>query len=204
MDDFLFTGNWFEKKYREKSGGRYPTVKSALNLVHQGKLKPRDELVIVETGTTRFPDDWGAGMSTVMFGDYAKEYGAKVYTVDIEEKNIETCKEVTSEFSDNIEYVVADSHEFLKEYNGPPIDLLYLDSLDYPLKPKDGTIEECQEHQLKEYRLAKRSLVPHWAVILLDDNDLPGGGKCALTKKELLGNLAVHIMDSQQSLWVQL
>lgn len=203
IDDFLFSGSWFEQKYQEKSSNRYVTFKTALNLIHQGRRSPNEELTIVETGTTRFPDDWGAGMSTVLFGDYLKHYGGKLYTVDIEPRNIEICKQVTEEFKDYIEYVVGDSHFFLKSFQGN-IDLLYLDSLDYPLKPEEGPVEACQEHQLREYELAKHKLTKNWNIVLLDDNLLPGGGKCKLTKKQLLKDMSIHIIDSQQSLWLNL
>lgn len=203
MDDFLFSGNWFEKKYKDLSSGRYPTFKGALNLIHQGKMTPKEELIIVETGTTRFPDDWGAGMSTILFGDYLKHYGGRLYTVDISKDNIETCKKITKEFSNFIEYVVADSHEFLSNFH-QKIDLLYLDSLDYPLKPEEGPVEVCQQHQLREYELAKHKLTGNWSVVLLDDNDLPEGGKCKLTKHRLLEDLFINVVDTQQSLWLNL
>jgi hypothetical protein len=231
-NDFLFTGNWFEKKYRVKSDARYIGFKTALNLIHQGRRKPHERLTIVETGTTRLENDWGAGMSTVLFGDYLKHYGGKLYTVDIEPRNIELCKKVTEEFKDNIEYVVGDSVEFLKKLDDR-IDLLYLDSIDYPYGemlndyggqadlvvaieklnaiPNDIVAEKyadlinpSQEHQLNEYRAAKTKLCTNWSVILLDDNDLPGGGKCRLTKQELLKDMFVHVLDFQQSLWINL
>lgn len=203
MEDFLFSRNWFENKYQAKSDGRYITFKTALNLIHQGKLCNEEELVIVETGTTRFPDDWGAGMSTYLFGDYVHHYGGRVYTVDIEPKNIEVCKEVTKEFKNNIEYVVGDSIDFLTSFRGP-IDLLYLDSLDYPLMPEEGPVETCQQFQLDEYLAARAKLTRRWSVVLLDDNFLPEGGKCKLTKEQLIKDLFIHVIDSQQSLWLSL
>jgi hypothetical protein len=202
-NDFLFSGNWFDRKYSQLSSGRYTTFKTALNLIHQGRLGGNGEIVIVETGTTRLPNDWGAGMSTVLFGDYLKRYGGLLYTVDIEAKNIETCREVTKEFENNIEYVVSDSHDFLRDFK-KGIDLLYLDSMDYPLKKEEGPVEDCQKHQLKEYELAKAKLKSGWSVVLLDDNELRDGGKCKLTKQQLLKDMAVHVMDAQQSLWLNL
>ncbi len=191
--NFINVNSWFDQKYKDKSSGRYNTFKCALNLFRQSKGK-----TIVETGTTRMKDDWGAGSSTILFGDYLKTYGGKLYTVDIEPKNIETCKEITKEFAENIEYVVDDSIHFLQRFKDS-IDLLYLDSYDFPL---DGTPPDaCQQHQLRELQLSLPKL-NGLGIILLDDNDFPAGGKTKLSKDYLFKSGATCILDSQQSLWI--
>lgn len=228
MDEFIKTWSWFDWKYRMLNTLRFDTMKSALSLFRQYGGK-----TILETGTTRLPDDWGAGMSTLQFGDYCNKYGGKVITVDIESDAIETCKKITSEFSSVIEYVVSDSHVYLNNYSGDKIDLLYLDSYDYPFGPLladydgDKDLEKaiytlhripfdeiwakygklilpCQEFQLTEFQIAEKYLSEH-AVVLLDDNELPGGGKTRLTKDYLISKPEWKlVLDMQQSLWVRI
>lgn len=225
MNDFLVVNSWFDKKYKILSDGRYTTFKIALNLFLQ-----RGGKIIVETGTTRLQDDWGAGMSTVLFADFLKKEieGGYLSTVDISEQNIETCREITKEWEEIIEYAAQDSLGFLKDFPFD-IDLLYLDSVDYPYGemlndyggqedinkaieklarvPKEKVVEKytdlirpSQEHQLKEYLTVKFKLSSK-ALVLLDDNDFPGGGKCKLTKEQLIKDDWELILEGQQSLW---
>lgn len=207
-------------------GVRFHTMKKALELYSVGK---RGEGIIVETGTTRMANDWGAGMSTVVFGAWCKQYGGKTITVDLSPQNIETCKEITKDYSDTIEYVVSDSLFFFTQFKSS-IDLLYLDSFDYPYgelldlyggredideaakKLRSMTTDEIiekhftiinpsQEHQLKELKLAL-PLLHEKSVILLDDNELPGGGKTRLTREYLQSIGWVEVLCAQQSLWI--
>ncbi len=194
MNDFLFINSWFDQKYRVKSDGRYSTFKTALNLLNQLGGKN-----IVETGTTRMVDDFGAGYSTVMFADYLTKYGGKIWTVDISQANIDTCKLVTKEFETVVSYHVQDSLAFLANFK-EKIDLLYLDSFDYPLDGTDPT--PCQEHQLKEFKLAEHLLTDS-SIVLLDDNNFDNGGKTKLTKNYLISKGWTCLLDLQQSLFIR-
>lgn len=213
--------NWIEQ-YRALDG-RFETMKKALQIVHEVK-----DPYIVETGTTRMKDDWGAGMSTLIFGSYCKTFGGHVVTIDIDKDNIEMCKQVTSEFAPFIEYIVSDSLVCLPAIEHS-IDLLYLDSFDYPygellnlyggkedihaaIKMVDSFTEEfivqnhgeiiepAQKHQVKELELALPRL-KDTSIILLDDNQLPGGGKTRLTKLYLKDHGWKEVLGGQQSLW---
>lgn len=224
MNEFIKVNSWFEKKYKAKSGVRYNTIKIALNLLDQ-----RQDHTIVETGTTRMSNDWGAGMSTVLFAEYILKYGGDVTTIDLSKENIEFCKSITGAYP-NIKYVVSDSLKFFKEYRGEGIDLLYLDSYDYPygellelyggnqdidkaidtlkaigdeeiVKKHFDIISPSQEHSLQEFKLALPHLAKN-AIILIDDCDLPGGGKGRLTKEYLASIGAKCLLDSYQSLWI--
>lgn len=212
------------EEFKEKLGLRYNTMKAALDIFKQNKGE-----LILETGTTRMADDWGAGYSTVVFGEFLRKNGGNLITVDIEPANIEFCKQVTALYSDHIEYVVSDSLAYLKDLDRS-IDLLYLDSYDYPYgellnyfggkedinaaqeKLKSMTEEEIvkqhefliapsQNHQLQEFLLASKNL-KKGTPILLDDSDLPGGGKTRVTKKYLKDIGATCVLDEYQSLWV--
>src|SRR3989304_2329795 len=194
MKDFLFVNSWFDQKYQNLSGSRYATFKATLNLFRQN-----NGFYIVETGTTGQKKDWGAGYSTVLFGDYLSRYGGQFWTVDISEPNMNVCRVATAEYASVIDYVVSDSHLFLRTYIGK-IDLLYLDSYDYPLDGSDPS--PCQQHQLEELKLA----FPHLhdkSIVLLDDNNFDNGGKTKLTKDCLIEKGWRCVLDQQQSLWIK-
>jgi len=184
---------WIEQ-YKEKSDKRFPTFKKAFEL-----LQERAGNNIVETGCLRMIDDWGAGMSTFLFGEYAEKFGAKVWTVDIEPKNMDVCRAVTSKYAPFISYNVNDSLRFLREFKAL-IDLLYLDSMDYPIDGNEAVELQSQNHQLSEIQLALPHVSPG-GLILLDDNDFPGGGKTRLTKMFLKSEGWNELLSGQQSLW---
>lgn len=199
MNDFFNFEDWFTTKYKDKSSHRFFTFKSALGLLSQQGGKN-----IVETGTTRQVDDWGGGMSTVLFGDFAKHYDCRVWTCDIEPEAMDVCQKVTEEFKDYISYQIADSLFFLEHFK-ENIDLLYLDSMDCPEYDSPGTerLEKSQKHQLKELILALPKL-NKGGVVLLDDNWFSNGGKCKLSKEFLEVNGWTCILDFQQSLWIKI
>ena len=194
MKDFVYWGNWFEKEYPMGSD-RFWSFKIAFNLLLQNGGKN-----IVETGTVN-EGDFGAGASTIFFGKFLQKYGGRLWTVDISPEAIEECKKKTLDYAENIFYVCEDSLTFLDNFLGS-IDLLYLDSMDYPLTADEGTIEECQKHQFREIEIAYPK-VAVGGIILLDDNTLPGGGKTKMTKEFLEKMGAICVMDFQQSLWIK-
>jgi len=194
MNNFLYVDSWFEKKYKDKSDSRYFTFKVALNLFLQANGKN-----IVETGTTRMKDDWGAGYSTFLFAVVAKAFNKHIWTVDISAANIEVCREVTKDYLDYITYEVSDSILFLQNFK-EPIDLLYLDSVDFPLDGSDPF--PCQQHQLNEFKTIESRLSEN-CVVLLDDNHFATGGKTKLTKDYLREKGWRCVLDYQQSLFIR-
>lgn len=158
---------------------------------------------MVETGTIRMRDDWGAGMSTLVFGDYAKTHGAHLFTVDIDFNNLKLSREITEEFSDSITYVESDSVLFLRSFP-KEIDFLYLDSMDCPENDEEGSprLLASQIHQRNEL-IAAWDKLHAGSVILLDDNAFKNGGKTKITKSELERLGATRIMGGKQSLWIK-
>ena len=64
---------------------------------------------------------------------FARHTGGKLITIDISEKNINSCKEYTKEFADVIEYVTSDSVTYLESLSDEGvqnIDLFYFASFD--------------------------------------------------------------------------
>lgn len=195
--------SWFRDKYYcNGNNARYWTFQLALNFLNQTKNAP----TIIETGCQRMKDDLGAGMSTSIFGEYVSNYGGRVITVDLFQKHLDICKECTLEWEKNISYIESDSLVFLANYQGP-VDLLYLDSYDYPIGDTEWDMGErvnSQSHCLKEFMLIRNRLEPG-TLLLLDDNMLEGGGKSLRLKDEVLfrDDSWLCLLDYQQSLWIK-
>ncbi len=222
--------NWLLDKYYYCGGNsRYWTFQVALNILAQKVDTP----VIVETGCQRQKDDLGAGMSTSIFGEYVVRYNGSLITVDVIEDHLNVCKECTIEYASHINYVLSDSIAWLKNSDVGPVDLLYLDSYDHPyfelldlygkqqniqaaiktvsemnqeqiLAKHSDLILPCQEHCLNELKAAEASgKITNKTIVLIDDNQLPGGGKSRLAKDYLTQIGWTCLFDLQQTLWVK-
>ena len=195
MNEFLIPTDWFYKKYfGVLPPQRYWSFKVALNIFLQ-----RGGEVIIETGSVGGKNDWAAGNSTYLFGDFCQHYNKKLITIDNREIVWKIAQECTQEFKENIEYILGDSVEFLEKYK-ERIDLLYLDSLDYPLDGNDPKM--AQEHNLKEIKVAYDRFTPQ-SVVLLDDYDFPDGGKPKLTNEFLEKEGWICLLGNQQALWIK-
>lgn len=187
--------NWFYKKYFKKLKVRFFSFKVALNLLLQ-----RGGKHIVETGSVRKKNDWGSGMSTLIFGDFCKRYNKYLWTVDIDPKAIKVAREVTKRFDKHITYAVDDSIDYLTGF-GEKIDFLYLDSLDCETDPNKLN-ELPQIHQLNEVKAAWDKLGKK-PIILLDDNNWLNGGKTKMAKAFLKSQGWTCLLDYCQSLWIK-
>lgn len=237
FDDFLFlyngpTRDWF-CKYKDDLGvqifndqrGRWPTMKMAINLFLQ-----RGGGLIVETGCQREPNDWGSGASTTLFEKVLRKYDAgDLVSVDNNLEHLQRAEGFVKHSSYTTFYEF-DSVEFFTKWSRP-INLLYLDSFDYPiremLKPYGGEdnketayaaleslneqeiierhgdlLAPSQEHCLKEIQTAMPWLNEK-SIILIDDNTLPGGGKGRLARQYLLDEGWLILLDYHQSLWIR-
>ena len=166
----------------------------ALNLLNQLSSNP----FIVETGCIRLPDDWGAGMSTLVFGEYVSHHGGRVITVDNSELNIDVCKELTKDYAQYITYVTMDSLAYLPTITDK-IDFLYLDSYDCP---PEGDATAAQEHNLREFKYCERNLNDK-AVIMIDDVGFPNGGKGKKTQEYMVEQGYLLVYKYQQSVWLK-
>jgi hypothetical protein len=193
MQEFLFVGGWFDH-YQKRLGLRYLTFKMALNI-----LLTQNGRTIVETGTMRAPDNWlGDGGSTYIFGEFATRYDLHFWTCDLDPAVMDIAKNATAAFSSHTTYVVGDSVAFLSDV-AEPIDLLYLDSHDCPVT---GDASAAQRHNLNEL-IAAYPRLSNRAIVLLDDNFNPNGGKTKLTKEYLLDLGWICLFDLAQSLWLR-
>lgn len=124
-------------------------------------LASKIDPVMVETGTIHSEEDWaGAGFSTYLFGLFLQHHGGSLHSVDNDKGHVEFAGKWTAEFP-CVKVHEQHSHDFLKSWLGPPIDLFYSDSAD---TGTDGYQECC----LGEVQLIQQHLT-HDAVILIDD-----------------------------------
>jgi len=196
--------DWFSTTYGARLGMRSVTFREAIERLCAATGPER---TIVETGCVRERNDYSAGYSTVIFAELAERYGGRVFTVDLNARNMALCRRVTKRWAKLVSYNVCDSIAYLRawphgEGAGRRIDLLYLDSWDYPLGPNDGADRDAsQQHCLGELEAALPFLGPQ-SVVLIDDGDLPGGGKPLLAKRRLAELGWECRIDAYQTLWI--
>lgn len=151
---------------------RRDTFKKTLELLDKTQAK-----IIVETGTSRegLRGAKSNGGATIVFGKWAKLNNAVLHSVDISEKSINVAqKEVDNqELSEAVTIHLSDSIEFLTNFN-KPVDFLYLDSYDYSSDPEVQV--KSQIHHLNEFK-AIEEFLHEKSIVLIDDCDLPNGGK---------------------------
>ena len=169
------------KKYN--FGKRRGTLRRVLELLEQRQAK-----TLVETGIARngLEKSKGDGASTILFGVWAKNHDAKLYSIDIDSAAVEIAnKEIVERGLEvAVSTHVSDSIIYLENFQ-QPVDFLYLDSYDYD--KRDLAVQKAsQEHHLKEFK-AVESRLHDQSVVLIDDCDLPGGGKGKTVIKYMLG-----------------
>lgn len=128
---------------------------------------------ILETGcghvstTERF-----ASMTYVFASILNNLKGGSLFTVDINENNLNKCKELTKDFSHIINYKLGDSLDVLRNLNEDfikSLDLIILDSYDlFLFNPNPSGIHHLQELLALYNKINKNCL------IAIDDNFLPG------------------------------
>ncbi len=145
-------------------------------------LQKRNAKVLVETGTSRCGKEnfKGDGGSTVIFGHFASQMGLHLYSVDIDPGAVAKAQKAIKPYAKNVTVVCSDSIEFLENFD-QPIDFLYLDSYDF--EPSDPF--PSQWHHLNELEAALPMLHKN-SIIMIDDCDLPQGGKGKLVISYLL------------------
>lgn len=149
----------FIKQYKDRLTKRFTTFDVAFDMAVQNNIK-----TIVETGTARKAGNWeGDGLSTALFGEYCLKHKAKLWTCDISQDSMNISIKITSEYKDNITYVVDNSLNFLKSVDFK-IDFLYLDSFD----SNPGFIQQAQDHNLAEFKIVEDKLSNN-CIVMIDD-----------------------------------
>jgi len=163
-------------------GKRRNTFRRTLELLDERKAK-----ILVETGTARngLKNTKTDGASTIVFGSWAKQNDAYIYSIDSDLEAIAFAQKAVLqlELKEHVEFINDDSIAFLYSFQ-QQIDFLYLDSFDYDKKDKNQQ-QLSQEHHLKEFQAVEEQLHPQ-SVVLIDDCKLPGGGKGKLVIEYML------------------
>lgn len=103
-----------------------------------------DPVTILETGCARHPE-WREGLSTVLFGHYAKHRpGSRVVSVDNNPASIGFASTLVKNLP--VELTCEDSVNYLSKQHHRKIDLLYLDSFD----ASPSVYEQSAQHHLRE------------------------------------------------------
>ena len=162
---------------------RRDTFRKTLELL--GKTNSK---TIIETGTSRegLHGAKSNGAATIVFGKWASENNAFVHSVDISENSVlKAQQEVDRQKLNNwVKIHQSDSIDFLKKFNDK-VDFLYLDSYDYS---DDVEVQQkSQEHHLKEFKAIEAKLHDK-TIVLIDDCDLPNGGKGKLAIEYMLAH----------------
>ena len=179
---------------RYNFGKRRDTLREVLRLMEE-----RDATILLETGVARMglEKSKGDGASTIVFGLWAKQHDAHLYSVDIDPEATERAGQAVSkmELSENVTLVTSDSVAYLDDFTDT-VDFLYLDSYDY--HKTDTAIQTAsQEHHLKEIKAIEGCLHDD-TVILIDDGGQPNGGKGKLVIERLTANgWKVHMAEYQ-------
>lgn len=179
---------------RYNFGKRRDTLREVLRL-----LDERGATTLLETGVARMglEKSKGDGASTIVFGLWAKQNGAHLYSVDIDPEATERAGQAVAkmDLSDSVTLVTSDSVAYLDEFTDM-VDFLYLDSYDY--HKTDTAIQTAsQDHHLKEIKAIEGCLHED-TVILIDDCDMPNGGKGKLVIERLTANgWKVHLSEYQ-------
>lgn len=220
INKFIYVNSEFEKKFSGPLSARWNTFKAYLNLVSTGL--PGQPISLLETGCMRQLDDWGGGCSTWMFADFLQNYtqDGTLVSIDIAPQNLKVAEYAINEAVGPLESrtfdfktLCGDSLAQLAQISVLPpakdtrFEGIYLDSMDCDPRVPEGEEQtlESQQHQLNECRIALQLFSDKlpFKVLMLDDNNLPWGGKCRLTKKYLKSMFWTCVLDYQQSLWIQ-
>ena len=181
-------------------GKRRDTLREVLRL-----LDERKATTLLETGVARMglAKSKGDGASTIVFGLWAKQNDAHLYSVDIDPEATKRAGATVDEMGlkDSVTLVTSDSVAYLDEFTDT-VDFLYLDSYDY--HKSDVEIQKAsQDHHLKEINAIEGCLHDD-TVILIDDCDMPNGGKGKLVIEYLAENgWKVHMSEYQVILLMQ-
>lgn len=174
---------------------RRDTFKKTLALLDRIQAR-----VIIETGTSRegLHGAKSNGAATIVFGKWAKLNNAFLHSVDISEQSVAAAQaEVDKQgLQTHVQIHLSDSLVYLNDFK-EPVDFLYLDSYDYS---KDIEVQQkSQEHHLKEF-IAIEAHLHENSLVLIDDCDLPNGGKGKLVVDYMLKKDWKLVMNEYQIL----
>ena len=144
-----------------------------INKIYHHFVSLNRPINILETGCGHTSTTETFASMTYIFASILNNLkGGSLLTVDINENNLNKCKEITKDFSHIINYKLGDSLDVLRNLNEDyvkSLDLIILDSYDLNLfNPNPSGIHHLQE------LLALYNKINKDCFIAIDDNFLPG------------------------------
>ena len=151
-------------------------------------LRDRDrDFAIVETGSTRRPDNWKDGNSGVLFADFVRMQGGFVRSVDIDPRAVEAANQWIDPRYHHA--TCEDSVSWLSQQQDlASVDLFYLDSWDVDWQDDLASAQ----HHLREFQ----AIEPHLkagCVVAIDDN-----ARLANGQRTGKGRLVVEYLADRQ------
>ncbi len=157
----------------------------------------RADLLILETGCMRIPDNWeGDGQSTFMFDALARDRGGTVISIDITAESIDTARRACSSATQLILGDSVAALHALARLAARPASLLYLDSYDLDLAdPMPSAIHHALE------LAAARPLIGPGTVVCVDDYGIAAGGKGLILDRFFAAIRAEVLHSGYQKVW---
>ncbi len=189
---FSFAADYLQDRIHP-ADKRYSTFKLCMELLEQRNAK-----ILVETGTARcgLANCISDGCSTPIFGEWARDHGATLFSVDISPEAIQQAQLALIAINPNVQFATQDSVQFLAQF-GQRIDFLYLDSYDFDF----NNPHPSQFHHFREIQAVYPFLHPN-TVIMIDDCGLPHGGKGKYVINFLLSKGWVVLASSYQTILI--
>ena len=162
----------YERTFAPHLNQRAESFRVMLEKLEEVAARRPGPLLIIETGSMREVDDWGAGQSTLLWKAFSAFHQCEIHTVDLNPDTTALVKRVCGEA---VHAHTRDSVAFLYDMaNAKPrrhIDLLYLDSYDF--NPEDP-FPSAMHHILE--LIAIRPCLGEGSLVAIDDNFvLPDG-----------------------------
>ena len=128
-------------------------------------LRYRDrDFAIVETGSTRRPDNWKDGNSGMLFADFVRVQGGFVRSVDIDPRAVEAANQCLDPRYHHA--TCEDSVSWLgRQQDLASVDLFYLDSWDVDWQADQASAQ----HHLREFQTIESHLKAG-CIVAIDDN----------------------------------
>lgn len=188
----------FEERFWQHFRPRLGKRADGFAAIFDALLKPRRDLLILETGCMRIPGNWdGDGQSTFMFDALARDYHGLFFSIDITLESIDTARRACSSVTNLIHNNSVAALHALSRALPMTASLLYFDSYDVD---GDNPMPSAIHHAME--LTAAASLVGPGTIVCVDDYGVgSGGGKGMLLDKFFSRVRALEVYRGYQKVW---
>ena len=156
---------------RGLQGKIYNRSQGYLQIFKRLLAQKNNNFLIIETGSTRKPNNWKDGNSGSLFAEFVKQHSGFVNSVDIDSQAVEAANShIDTQYH---QAYCSDSVAWLAQYkNLLDVDLFYLDSWDVRWEND----QPSAEHHLKEFLTIEPHIKPG-CIVAIDDNAIMLSGQ---------------------------